>query len=66
MATQDRDACLSYPEFERDQMRSLDTLAAHYVQLANKIRQANKRDEKRKYFQEAANLYTTADKIVYV
>lgn len=64
MATQERDACLNYAEFERDQMRSLDTLAAHYVQLANKIRQGNKRDEKRKYFQEAANLYTTADKIV--
>lgn len=64
MATQERDACLRYAEFERDQMRSLDTLAAHYVQLANRIRQGSRREEKRKCFQEAANLYTTADKIV--
>ena len=42
-------------------MRALDTLAAHYVRLAN--REKN-RDKKREFFQKATNLYTSADKIV--
>lgn len=42
-------------------MRSLDTLAAHYVQQAH--REKNK-DKKRELFTKATLLYTTADKII--
>lgn len=55
------DASLDYPNSERDQMRSLDTLAAHYVQQAH--REKNK-DKKRELFTKATLLYTTADRII--
>ena len=55
------DAGLDYPNFERDQMRALDTLAAYYVQKAHK--EKNK-DKKRELFTQATLLYTTADKII--
>jgi len=42
-------------------MRTLDMLAAHYVQEANK--EKNK-DKKRDLFTKATLLYTTADKII--
>jgi RNA polymerase-associated protein CTR9 len=42
-------------------MKALDTLAAHYVQQAN--REKNK-DKKRELFTKATHLYTTADKII--
>ncbi|RWS11596.1 RNA polymerase-associated protein CTR9-like protein [Dinothrombium tinctorium] len=56
-----KDPTLNYADFEKDQMRALDTLAAYYVRLANKEKN---RDKKREYFQRATHLYTTADKIV--
>lgn len=55
------DANLGYSNFERDQMRALDTLAAYYVQQAHK--EKNK-DKKRELFTQATLLYTTADKII--
>ncbi|XP_067654573.1 RNA polymerase-associated protein CTR9 homolog isoform X2 [Haliotis asinina] len=55
------DASLDYHNFERDQMRALDTLAAYYVQMAH--REKNK-DDKRELFTKATLLYTTADKII--
>ncbi len=42
-------------------MRQLDTLAAYYVQEANREK---KSDRKRELFTEATRLYTTADKII--
>ena len=42
-------------------MKALDTLAAHYVQLAHK--EKNK-DKQRELFTQATLLYTTADKII--
>ncbi|XP_050409526.1 RNA polymerase-associated protein CTR9 homolog [Patella vulgata] len=55
------DAGIDYQNFERDQMQSLDTLAAYYVQMAHK--EKNK-DTKRELFTKATLLYTTADKII--
>ncbi|KAG1676690.1 RNA polymerase-associated protein CTR9 [Nymphon striatum] len=55
------DASLDYPDFEKDQMQSLDTLAAYYVQLANKEKV---KEKKRELFTKATLLYTTADKII--
>lgn len=55
------DASLDYLNCERDQMRSLDTLAAFYVQRAHK--EKNK-DKKRELFTKATLLYTTADRII--
>ncbi|XP_018323793.1 RNA polymerase-associated protein CTR9 homolog [Agrilus planipennis] len=55
------DANISYRDFEKDQMRALDMLAAYYVQEAN--REKNK-DRKRELFTKATLLYTTADKII--
>ena len=37
------DADVSYKDDEKDQMAALDTLAAHYVQLARKEKQKEKR-----------------------
>ena len=54
-------ADLNYDGFDRDQMRAYDTLAAYYVQEANK--EKNK-DKKRELFTKATLLYTTADKII--
>ncbi|GAB6031101.1 protein required for normal CLN1 and CLN2 G1 cyclin expression [Chamberlinius hualienensis] len=56
------DASKDYREYERDQMVALDTLAAHYVQLAN--REKKNKDKKREYFTKATVLYTMADKII--
>lgn len=42
-------------------MRSLDTLAAYYVQKANKEKD---KTVKKDLFQKATYLYTTADKII--
>ena len=43
-------------------MKALDTLAAHYVQLAHK--EKNKTEKQRELFTQATLLYTTADKII--
>lgn len=55
------DANIDYRDFEKDQMRALDMLAAYYVQEANK--EKNK-DKKRDLFIKATDIYTTADKII--
>lgn len=55
------DANIDYRDYEKDQMRALDMLAAYYVQEANK--EKNK-DKKRDLFTKATLLYTTADKII--
>ena len=55
------DANTNYRDFEKDQMRALDMLAAYYVQKAN---QEKNKDKKREMFQKANHLYTTADKII--
>ena len=54
-------ADIDYEGYDRDQMRAYDTLAAYYVQEANK--EKNK-DKKRELFTKATLLYTTADKII--
>lgn len=56
-----QDANVDYRDYEKDQMRALDMLAAYYVQEAN--REKNK-DKKRELFTKATLLYTTADKII--
>ncbi|KAK9885237.1 hypothetical protein WA026_010740, partial [Henosepilachna vigintioctopunctata] len=55
------DANIDYRDYEKDQMRALDMLAAYYVQEAN--HEKNK-DKKREFFTKATLLYTTADKII--
>ncbi|CAI9740736.1 polymerase-associated CTR9 homolog [Octopus vulgaris] len=55
------DASYDYPNYEKDQMRALDTLAAYYVQQAHK--EKNK-EKKRDLFTQATLLYTTADKVI--
>ncbi|XP_021927029.1 RNA polymerase-associated protein CTR9 homolog isoform X3 [Zootermopsis nevadensis] len=55
------DANVDYRDYEKDQMRALDMLAAYYVQQAN--HEKNK-DKKRELFTKATLLYTTADKII--
>ncbi|KAF6205513.1 hypothetical protein GE061_019686 [Apolygus lucorum] len=55
------DANIDYRDYEKDQMRTLDMLAAYYVQQAN--REKNK-DRKRELFSKATDLYNTADKII--
>ena len=55
------DANLDYENFEKDQMRALDTLAAHYVTQAHK---EISKDQKRELFTQATLLYTTADRII--
>jgi RNA polymerase-associated protein CTR9 len=55
------EASLEYPNYEKDQMTAFDSLAAHYVQLAH--REKNK-ERKRELFTQATLLYTTADKII--
>ena len=49
-----------YKGHEKDMLKALDTLAAHYVQQANK--EKNK-DLKKEYCAKATVLYTSADKI---
>lgn len=55
------EANVDYRDFEKDQMRAFDMLAAHYVQEANREKS---KDKKRELFMKATNLYTTADKII--
>ncbi|XP_055546539.1 RNA polymerase-associated protein CTR9 homolog [Wyeomyia smithii] len=55
------DANISYRDFEKDQMRAYDMLAAYYVQEANREKS---KDKKRELFMKATHLYTTADKII--
>ncbi|XP_046910876.1 RNA polymerase-associated protein Ctr9 [Dermatophagoides farinae] len=55
------EASLSYKDYERDQMKALDTLAAYYVAKGNKEKN---RDRKRELYTKATVLYTNADKIV--
>ncbi|RMZ97826.1 RNA polymerase-associated CTR9 -like protein, partial [Brachionus plicatilis] len=50
----------NYRGFEKDSLKALDTLAAHYVQMANK--EKNK-ELKKDYCSKATVLYTSADKI---
>lgn len=42
-------------------MRCIDSLAAYYVQCANK---ENNKNVKKELFQKATQLYTAADKII--
>lgn len=55
------EANINYRDYEKDQMRALDMLAAYYVQKANKEKG---KDKRRELFQKATLLYTTADKII--
>ncbi|CAG9839944.1 unnamed protein product [Diabrotica balteata] len=55
------DGNIEYRDFEKDQMRALDMLAAYYVQKANKEKNKDRRKE---LFTKATLLYTTADKII--
>ncbi len=55
------DANLNYANFEKDQMRALDTLAAYYVQQAHREKD---KDARKELFTQATLLYTTADKII--
>lgn len=56
-----QEANTDYNDFEKDQMRALDMLAAYYVQLANQEKIKEKRE---KLFDKANLLYNTADKII--
>ena len=55
------DANLTYSNFEKDQMKALDMLAAYYVQQAHREKD---KERKREMFTMATLLYTTADKII--
>uniref|UniRef100_A0A0K2UHC9 Uncharacterized protein n=1 Tax=Lepeophtheirus salmonis TaxID=72036 RepID=A0A0K2UHC9_LEPSM len=55
------EADTNYSKSDEDQMRALDTLAAYYVQEADKEK---KKDKKRELVTKATVLYTTADKII--
>ncbi|VEN35073.1 unnamed protein product [Callosobruchus maculatus] len=55
------EANVNYRDYEKDQMRALDMLAAYYVQKANKEKG---KDKRRELFTKATLLYTTADKII--
>ncbi|KAI1716094.1 tetratricopeptide repeat domain-containing protein [Ditylenchus destructor] len=55
------DAGLDYQDYEKDQMRALDMLAAYYVIQGKNERTKEKRKE---WFTKATLLYTTADKII--
>ncbi|OXU31345.1 hypothetical protein TSAR_012690 [Trichomalopsis sarcophagae] len=54
-------ANIEYRDYEKDQMRALDMLAAYYVQEAN--REKNK-DKKKDLFTKATSLFIAADKII--
>ena len=54
------EANVNYEKADEDQMKCLDTLAAYYVQEANKEKKSEK---KRELFTKATFLYTTADNI---
>ena len=55
------EANVNYEKADEDQMKCLDTLAAYYVQEANKEKKSEK---KRELFTKATILYTTADKVI--
>lgn len=55
------EANTEYRDYEKDQMRAYDMLAAYYVQEANREKT---KDKKRELFMKATHLYTTADKII--
>lgn len=55
------EANTDYRDYEKDQMRAYDMLAAYYVQEANREKT---KDKKRELFMKATHLYTTADKII--
>lgn len=55
------EANIDYRDFEKDQMRCYDMLAAYYVQGAHREKS---KDKKRELSMKATNLYTTADKII--
>lgn len=55
------EANVKYRDYEKDQMRACDMLAAYHVQEAN--REKNK-DKKKDLFSKATLLYTAADKII--
>ncbi|KHJ44027.1 tetratricopeptide repeat protein [Trichuris suis] len=55
-----REANVSYPESQADQLRALDTLAAHYLMMAQKQRKQESRSE---FLSKATMLYATADSI---
>ncbi|KAI8115643.1 hypothetical protein FF38_07144 [Lucilia cuprina] len=61
LETAKTDGNKDYRDYEKDQMRCFDMLAAHYVQEANREKS---KDKKRELFMKATNLYTTADKII--
>ena len=46
-----KDADISYPDHEKDQMSALDTLAAYYVQQARKEKE---RDLKKEFFAQVS------------
>ena len=50
----------NYKAYEKDLLRALDTLAAHYVQMANKEKS---KELKKELCAKATTLYTSADKI---
>uniref|UniRef100_U5EWJ6 Putative rna polymerase-associated protein ctr9 n=1 Tax=Corethrella appendiculata TaxID=1370023 RepID=U5EWJ6_9DIPT len=50
-----------YRDYEKDQMRIYDMLAAYFVQEANREKS---KERKRDLFSKATTLYTTADKII--
>lgn len=55
------EANIDYRDYEKDQMRAYDMLAAYYVLEANREKT---KDKKRELFMKATHLYTTADKII--
>lgn len=55
------EAVVDYRDYEKDQMRAIDMLAAYYVQEANREKS---KDKKRELFMKATHLYTTGDKII--
>ncbi|KAH7730110.1 hypothetical protein AAVH_02602 [Aphelenchoides avenae] len=55
------DAGLDYHDYEKDQTRALDMLAAHYVLQGNNERD---KEKKKEWYSKATLLYTTADRIL--
>lgn len=60
MGSNEKGPALSYADYERDMVRALDALAAHYVKLASKYKN---KDKKKEYFQRASHLFNLGDKI---
>lgn len=55
------EAVIDYRDFQMDQMKAYDMLAAYYVQEANREKS---KEKKRELFMKATHLYTCADKII--